>query len=45
MVIECNEADAENVSILLQNAMETAVELPGIKLEAIPKIGKNLSEV
>ena len=45
MVVECNEADADTVSLILQDAMETAVELPGIKLEAIPKIGKNLSEV
>lgn len=45
MVVECNEADAEAVSLILQHSMETAVELSGIKLEAIPKIGKNLSEV
>lgn len=45
MIVECNEADADNVALILQHSMETAVELEGIKLEAIPKIGKNLSEV
>lgn len=45
MIVECNEADADNVSLILQHSMETAVELEGIKLEAIPKKGKNLSEV
>jgi DNA polymerase I-like protein with 3'-5' exonuclease and polymerase domains len=45
IVVECNEKDAENVLILLQDAMENTVELQGVKLEAVPKIGKNLSEV
>jgi DNA polymerase I-like protein with 3'-5' exonuclease and polymerase domains len=45
MVAECDIQDAETVSLLLQNAMETAVQLEGIRLEAIPKIGKNLAEV
>lgn len=45
LVVECLEKDAENVSLLLQEAMENTVILPGIKLEAAPKIGKNLSEV
>lgn len=45
IVIECNEADAETVSLLLQNAMETTVQLEGIALEAVPKIGKNLAQV
>jgi DNA polymerase I-like protein with 3'-5' exonuclease and polymerase domains len=45
LVVECNEADAEDVALILQDAMENTVELKGIKLEAIPKIGKNLSEV
>lgn len=44
LVVECNEADAESVAILLQNAMETAVELKGIRLEAVPRITKNLSK-
>lgn len=45
LVVECNESDAEDVAVLLQNAMENTVVLEGVKLEAIPKIGKNLSEV
>lgn len=45
LVVECNEADAKNVSLLLQHAMENTVELPGVRLEAVPKTGKNLAEV
>lgn len=45
LVIECDESEAENVSIMLQSAMEDTVVLEGIALEAVPKIGKNLSEV
>jgi len=45
IIIECDEADADSVSVLLQDAMENAVQLEGIALEAIPKIGKNFSEV
>lgn len=44
LVIECNEQDAENVSLLLQDAMENTNKLPGIALEAIPRISKNLSK-
>lgn len=45
LVAECDENDSESVAILLQDAMETAVELPGVPLEAIPKIGKTLADV
>jgi DNA polymerase-1 len=45
LIAECNEVDADNVLILLQNAMEETTILPGVRLEAIPKIGKNLAEV
>jgi DNA polymerase I len=45
LVVECNEADAENVALLLQDAMENTTILEGISLEAVPKIGKNLAEV
>jgi DNA polymerase-1 len=45
LIIECSAEDVENVSALLRNAMENTVELPGVKLEAVPKIGKNLSQV
>jgi len=44
LVVECNEQDAETVSLLLQNAMETTTTLPGITLEAIPRITKNLAK-
>jgi len=45
LIVECNETDAETVSLLLQDAMENTTILPGVPLEAIPKIGKNLAEV
>lgn len=45
LIVECDEKDANDVSALLQDAMENTVVLPGVKLEAVPKIGKNLSEV
>lgn len=45
LVAECDDKDAEDVSLILQHAMENAVKLEGIDLEAIPKIGKNLAEV
>jgi len=45
LVAECEEADAESVSMILQHAMETAVELPGVALEAKPKIGQTLADV
>lgn len=45
MVYECAEADAEAVALLLQDSMENAVQLNGIRFEAVPKIGRNLAEV
>lgn len=45
LVIECNTEDAENVSILLQNAMENTTDLKSVKLEAIPRISQNLAGV
>lgn len=45
LVAECNEADADNISILLQNALENTVQLDGIRFEAKPNIGKTLAEV
>lgn len=44
LVVECNEEDAENVSLLLQSAMETTVTLEGVPLEAIPRVSKNLAK-
>ncbi len=45
LVVECNEADAETVALILRDSMEYAVQLEGIAFESIPKIGRNLSEV
>lgn len=45
LVAECPADQADDVAIILQNALETAVELKGVPLEAIPKIGHNLAEV
>ncbi len=45
LIVECEEKDADNVSLLLQSAMESTTILEGINLEAIPKIGKTLAEV
>lgn len=45
LVVECDASDAEAVSLLLADAMENTTQLKGIRLEAIPKIGRNLSEV
>lgn len=45
LVVECNEADSEAVALILQDAMETTTQLEGIKLEAVPKIGKTLADV
>lgn len=45
LVVECDVNDAEDVSALLQDAMENAVTLQGIDFQAIPKIGISLAEV
>lgn len=45
LVVECPDQDAETISLLLQDAMENTVQLEGIRLEAIPKIGKTLADV
>lgn len=44
LIAECNEEDAENVSLLLQNAMETTIVLEGVPLEAIPRVTRNLAK-
>lgn len=41
IIVECLDQDAENVKLLLQNAMETAVMLDGIVFEAVPNIAKS----
>lgn len=45
LIVECREDDAQSVALLMQDAMENAVHLPGVKLEAVPKIGKTLADV
>ena len=45
IVVECNEKDAYEVSILLKYAMENTVVLPGVKLLADPKIANNLADL
>jgi DNA polymerase I-like protein with 3'-5' exonuclease and polymerase domains len=45
LIAEAPEAIAEDVAVLMKHAMETAVILPGVALEAEPKIAKNLAEL
>ncbi len=45
IVAECATEDAEDVAALMRHAMENAVLLPTIALEALPKIGSNLAEL
>lgn len=44
LVAECREEDADDVAIILQNAMENTVHLEGIALEAVPRVTKNLAK-
>lgn len=45
LIVECPESDAEDVKLLMQDAMENTCELPNVALVAEPKIGHDLSEV
>lgn len=45
IVVECNEKDAETVSLLLREAMETTCDLGVVKLEAVPAVAKNLGDL
>ena len=45
IIVECKDEDVDNVSLLLENAMQTAVILPGISLEAIPNSGKTIASL
>jgi DNA polymerase I-like protein with 3'-5' exonuclease and polymerase domains len=45
LIVECKEEDTDAVKVLLQDAMENTCQLEGIRLEAIPKVGKSLAEV
>lgn len=44
LVVECDVQDAENISLLLQNAMENTNLLEGVPLEAIPRISSTLAK-
>lgn len=44
LIIECLEADQLTVALLLQDAMENTVTLPGVTLQAIPRISKSLAK-
>lgn len=44
LVAECDANDAEDVAVLLQHCMETTVKLPGMTLEAIPRISDTLAK-
>lgn len=45
IIIECKEADAEDVAILMQHCLENTINLKSVALEATPKIGKTLADV
>lgn len=45
LIIEAPEAIAEDVAVVLKHCMENTTEVPGVKLEAIPKIAKNLANL
>jgi DNA polymerase I len=45
LVAECSESDAPWVAALLEDAMINTTHLKDIRFEALPKIGRNLSEV
>ena len=44
LVVECLEEDGENVALLLQHCMENTIILPGVPLEAIPRITKDFAK-
>lgn len=44
LVVECREQDAEEVSLLLQDAMENSTILDGVPLEAVPRVTRNLAK-
>lgn len=44
IIVEGNEQDAENISLLLQHCMENTTTLEGVSLEALPRITKTLAK-
>jgi DNA polymerase-1 len=45
LVAECPENMASTVKNILQECMEKTIKLPGVKLQAEPKIAKNLADL
>jgi len=45
LVAEGPEELGEHIAAILKDTMENTVELPGVKLEALPKIAKNLADL
>lgn len=45
LVVECNIEFADSIASILQDCMENTVTLPGVALEAKPRIGKTLADV
>lgn len=45
IIIECNQEDSESVAILLKEAMENSVKLPGVDLEAKPVIASTIGDL
>lgn len=45
LIVECPEALAEAVVVLLKHSMETTVHLPGVDLTAEPKIAKDIADL
>lgn len=44
LIVECQTADAEDVSVLLRHCMENTTHLEGVPLEAIPRITRTLAK-
>jgi DNA polymerase I-like protein with 3'-5' exonuclease and polymerase domains len=45
LIVECSSYQAEEVAAIMKECMENTVVLPGVSLEAIPKIGTDLVQV
>ncbi len=45
VVLEGPKELEESMAILLKDAMENTVQLPGVELIAVPKAGNNLAEL
>jgi DNA polymerase I-like protein with 3'-5' exonuclease and polymerase domains len=44
IIVECPESDADTVAILLEDAMINTNILPGVPLEAVPRVTKTLAK-